>query len=246
MEIQFANTHAMSAMNFQESSIKPQVDAIKVTNDSLKSAESSFNTINSEKTVSMSQLLALLSEIIESSASLRSVMMANRISEAEATAEMAKVAAAVKKDDAHLKFGIKLASGVFSMGMSTVAAVRTGQIKMVQDKHLSKVGMNENTRVSDLSADKINEISASLQQQRTGKYNMLNQTSGAADNLMGNVSEMISASAIQKQEETKSSIDLKEKLDAQLSSFIDTLGNTIAQILKSLEAIQSASLVTNR
>ncbi|EKT60076.1 hypothetical protein [Providencia sneebia] len=246
MEIQFTNTHAMSAMNFQDNANKPQVDAIKQTNDSLKSAESGFKTINSEKTVSMSQLLALLSEIIDASASLRNVMMINRITEAGATAEMAKVAAGVKKDDAHLKFGIKLASGVFSMGMSTVAAVRTGQVKMVQDKHLSKAGLGENARVSDLSADKINEISASLQQQRTAKYNMVNQTSGAADNMMGNVSEMISASAIQQQEETKSSIDLKEKYDAQLTSFIDTLGNTIAQILKSLEAIQAASLVTNR
>ncbi|EMA4781813.1 type III secretion system protein [Providencia rettgeri] len=245
MSIQLMSNQVSFKEAYQDNQSTSQVNVIQQTNEGLKSFEMGLTEINASKTVSMSQLLALLSQVIESSSSLRSVIQINKIEEAKETVSLAKMVAEVKKDDAHLKFGIKLASGVMNMGLSTVAAVRTGQIKTVQDKHLSKLGGGEKARVSDLPASKINDIAASLQQQRTAKYNMVNQTAGAADNLIGSVNEMIYASNVQTQEEVKSSIDLKEKYDAQLTEFINSLATTLAEIRKALETIQSASLVTN-
>ncbi|OWF72388.1 hypothetical protein B4907_22615, partial [Yersinia kristensenii] len=80
-------------------------------------------------TVSMSQLMSLLNMIIESSQKLRSQLLSNRIDEAMATADLAKMLAVDKKDSAQLKFGINLASSVVSMGIQTVSAFRTGQCK---------------------------------------------------------------------------------------------------------------------
>ncbi|WP_139336790.1 type III secretion system protein [Yersinia enterocolitica] len=197
-------------------------------------------------TVSMSQLMNLLNMIIESSQKLRSQLLSNRIDEAMATADLAKMLAVDKKDSAQLKFGINLASSVVSMGIQTVSAFRTGQCKPLEDKHLSKLGGGSGAKVANLSPQELNNFTASLQQQRTAKYNTVSQMADMSRKMVGDINEIQNADKVRRQDETQSTKELKQKYDEHMTPFIDSLGNELMQLLKMKEAIQGTSLVTNR
>lgn len=230
----------------QDNNKTAQPEEMDLVTSSMTVGQSGLNKIQNDGVVSMSQLLALLAMIIESSQLLRTQVLTNRINEAMATAEVAKVLAADKKDSAHTKFGINLAAGVVSMGLTTASAFKAGQFKKVEDKHLTKLGHGENAKVSDLSVDRLNEITASLQQQRTAKYNTVSQLSGASKEMIGNVNEIQNSDQVKRQDETQATKDLKQRYDEQLTTFIDSLSNELTQLLKAMEAVQAAAQVTNR
>jgi len=221
--------------------------------------------------ISMADLLALLSQIIESSQQVRAQVMKNRIGEAMSTSALATMLAKDKCSDAKLRFGITLASSVVHMGMTTVATVRIGQTKTLKDKHLSKMADNgsqnaggvkllqktdletgkvtnfdKSPKVSDLTLKELNKYTASLQQQRTAKYNTVTQMGGMADGMVGNANEIQNAEQVKKQEEILASKNLKEKFDAQLDQYLQDLTAEAVKLNEILEAITKASLVTNR
>lgn len=221
--------------------------------------------------VSMADLLALLSQIIESSQQVRAQVMKNRIGEAVATSALATMLAQDKCGDAKLRFGITLASSVVNMGLTTAATVRIGQTKTLKDKHLSKMAdaggadaggvkllkttdlesgkvtnVDKSPKVSDLTPKELNKYTASLQQQRTAKYNSVTQMGGMADGMVGNANEIQNAEQVKGQEETQASKDLKEKFDAQLDQYIQDLTAEAVKLNEILEAVAKASLVTNR
>lgn len=234
-------------VTFSQDDVKtPQLEEHNLVNDSFKVAKSEISSIQDNGSVSLSHLLALLAMIIESSKLLRTEVLMNRISEAEATVGLAHLLAADKKSSANTKFGINLAAGVVSMGITSAAAVKTGQFKKVEDKHLTKLGYGENAKVSNLSTDRLNEITASLQQQRTAKYNTVSQLSGVSKELIGNVNEIQNAGQVKRQDDTQATKDLKKTYDDQLNSFIDSLGNELNQLHKTMELVQGAMLVNNR
>ncbi|EKT64608.1 hypothetical protein [Providencia burhodogranariea] len=246
MEMNIANINNRFVA-FSPDNIKtPQAEKHSLVNDSVNIAKSELNTINDTGSVSMSHLLALLAMIIESSKLLRSEVLMNRINEAGATVELAHVLAADKKSSATTKFSINLAAGVVSMGITSAAAFKTGQFKKVDDKHLVNLGYGENAKVSNLSVDRLNEITASLQQQRTAKYNTITQLSGVSKELIGNVNEIHNAGEVKRHDDTQATKDLKKTYDDQLSSFIDSLGNELNQLHKAMESVQGAMLVNNR
>ncbi|AQS37659.1 type III secretion system protein [Shewanella psychropiezotolerans] len=234
------------------------------------SYDSSLTEVN-KGTVSMSDLLALLSQIIASSREVRAQVMKNRIGEAVATSALATMLAQDKSNDAKLRFGISLASSVVNMAMTTGATVRIGQTKTLTDKHLSKMSGNgaadtggvkllkvtdlesgkitnldKSPKVSDLTSKELNKYTASLQQQRTAKYNSVTQMGGMADGMVGNANEIQNAEQVKGQEELQASKDLKEKFDAQLDQYIQDLTAEGVKLNEILDAVARASLVTNR
>lgn len=246
MTINIGNISTPFAAVYPENDKKLQSKDMELVTSSMNVGKSELNNIQDNGSVSMSHLLALLAMIIESSKLLRTEVLMNRISEAEATAGLANILAADKKSSANMKFGISLGAGVVSMGITSAAAFKTGQFKKVEDKHLTKLGYGENAKVSNLSTDRLNEITASLQQQRTAKYNTISQLSGVSKELIGNVNEIQNAGQVERQDNTQATKDLKKTYDDQLTSFIDSLGNELNQLHKAMESVQGAMLVTNR
>lgn len=228
----------------------PQLEEHSLVNDSFNIAKSEINNVQDNfqdnDPVSMAHLLALLAMIIESSKLLRTEVLINRINEAEATVGLAHTLAADKKSSATTKFSISLGAGVLSMGITSAAAIKTSQFKKVDDKHLTKLGYGENAKVSNLSTDRLNEITASLQQQRTAKYNTVSQLGNVSKELIGNLNEIQNAGQVKRQDDMQATQDLKKTYDGQLTAFIDTLNNEFNQLLKSMDAVQGAMLVNNR
>lgn len=132
------------------------------------------------------------------------------------------------------------------MAVISAAAFKTGQFKKVEDKHLTKLGYGDNAKASNLSTDRLNEITASLQQQRTAKYNTITQLSGVSEKLVGNVNELQNAARVERQDDTQATKDLKKTFDDQLNSFIDALGNELNQLHKLMESVQGTMLANNR
>lgn len=196
--------------------------------------------------ISMSELLALLAQIIESSQRLRAQMMQNRITEAVATNDLAIKMSGDKCSDAQRKFAITLAAGVATMAMSTAATVRMGQSKTLTDKHVTDLTKGKNTSVSSLDAKSINQFTASLQEARTAKYRSVAQMSEMGSNMTGNVNEIQHADQVRQQEESQASKDLKEKFDAQLDQYIQDLTQEAVKLNEILDAVAKASLATNR
>ncbi|EJL6463813.1 type III secretion system protein [Vibrio cholerae] len=196
--------------------------------------------------VSMSDLLALLAQIIESSQRLRAQMMQNRITEAVATSDLAVKLSGDKCSDAQRKFGITLAASVATMAMSTAATVRMGQSKTLKDKHVTDLTKGKNTSVSSLDSRSVNKFTANLQEARTAKYRSVSQMSEMASSMVGNVNEMQHADQVRKQEETQASKELKEKFDAQLDQYIQDLTQEAVKLNEILDSVAKASLVHNR
>lgn len=194
----------------------------------------------------MSELLALLAEIIKASKELRSQVMSNKITEAKATTELAVSLADDRKHDAIVKFGITLASCVVSMAITSASSVRMGQTKILKDKHLASMSGDSNMRVADLSAKDINKFSAQLQQGRTAKYNTVAQTGNMANSMVGNINDMRHAEEVKHQEEGTASKQLKEKVDAMLDGYLQDLTQAAVKLNEILDTMQRASLVTNR
>jgi hypothetical protein len=232
--------------------------------------ENSLNVAN-KGTMSMADLLALLTQIIGASHQLRNQVMMNRIGEAVATSALATKLAQDKCGDAKLRFGITLASSVVNMAMTTAATVRIGQTKTLKDKHLSKMAdkgandvggvkllkttdlksgkvtnVDKSTKVSDLTPKELNKYTASLQQQRTAKYNSVTHMGGMADGMVGNANEIQNSEQVKGQELILASKELKEKFDAQLDQYIQDLTAEAVKLNEILEAVAKASLVTNR
>ncbi|MDN3612035.1 type III secretion system protein [Vibrio ostreicida] len=197
-------------------------------------------------TVSMSDLLALLAEIIESSQRLRAQVMQNRIGEAVATSDLAVKIAGDKCGDAQRKFGITLAASVATMALSTAATVRMGQTKTLQDKHVTDMTGGKSTSVKSLDSKSVNDFSARLQEGRTGKYRAVSQMGEMGNSMVGNVNEMQHAAEVRTQEETQATKELKEKFDAQLDQYIQDLTQEAVKLNEILDAVAKASLVTNR
>ncbi|GHW44603.1 type III secretion system protein [Vibrio cholerae] len=196
--------------------------------------------------VTMSELLALLAEIIKASKDLRSQVMINKITEAKATTDLAVHLAADRKNDAQVKFGITLAASVVSMAITSGSSVRMGQTKTLKDKHLSSMSGDSNMRVTDLSAKDINKFTANLQQSRTAKYNTVAQTGTMANSMVGNINDIRNAEEVKHQEEGTASKQLKEKVDAMLDGYLQDLTQAAVKLNEILDAMQRASLVTNR
>ncbi|EGQ8681739.1 type III secretion system protein [Vibrio parahaemolyticus] len=196
--------------------------------------------------VSMSELLALLSQIISSAKELRSQVMQSRIDEAKATTELAIVLADDRRSDAQMKFGISLASSVMNMALTTASSVRIGQTKTLKDKHLSSMSGNGDMKVSDLSMKDLNKFTAQLQQARTAKYNTVSQSGNMANSMVGNANDIINAEEVKHQEEGTASKQLKEKVDAHLDQFIQELTTEAVKLNEILDLMARASLVTNR
>lgn len=196
--------------------------------------------------VSMADLLALLNEILEANQKLRSQVMRDRITEAKATTQLAVHLAEDRKHDAQVKFGISLAAGVMSMALQSVASVRMGQSKSVQDKHLKAMTGDSGAKVSDLSMKDLNKFTATLQQGRTAKYNMVGQAGNMANTMVGHVNDMQNAEQVKHQEEGTASKQLKEKVDQALDTYVQSLTQAVKQLNEILESMQKASLVTNR
>lgn len=196
--------------------------------------------------VSMSDLLAMMLEIIESSHKLRSEVMQNRINEASTTRKLAISLAADKCHDARVKFGITLAASVVTMGVSTFATIRMSRPKTLQDRHVRNMSGDENVSVKSLDAKTRNDFSARLQEARTGKYRGVSQGAEVAQGVVGNVNEMQNAAQIRNQEETQATKDMKEKFDASLDQYIQNLTQDTAKLNDILDSMTKANLVTNR
>lgn len=207
--------------------------------------ESSVKKI-STGTVTMSDLLALMDEILKANRELRSQVMQNRITEAKATTDLAVVLADDRKRDAQVKFGITLAASVVNMAITSVASVRIGQTKTLQDKHLASMSGDSGAKVSELSMKDVNKFSASLQQSRTAKYNTVAQTGNMANSMVGNINDMRNAEEVKHQEEGTASKQLKEKVDQLLDTYLQNLTQASVKLNEILDAMQRASLVTNR
>ncbi|WP_158161069.1 type III secretion system protein [Grimontia hollisae] len=213
--------------------------------DKWKQLESSVKQI-STGTVTMSDLLALMDELLKANRELRSQVMQNRITEAKATTDLAVVLADDRKHDAQVKFGITLAASVVNMAITSVASVRIGQTKTLQDKHLKSMTGDSAAKVSDLSMKDMNKFSASLQQGRTAKYNTVSQTGNMANSMVGNINDMRNAEEVKHQEEGTASKQLKEKVDQLLDTYLQNLTQASVKLNEILDAMQRASLVTNR
>lgn len=196
--------------------------------------------------VSMSDLLALLAQIIESALRLRAQLMQNRITEAEMMCVLANDLSHDICRDAQQKFGITLATGAAMMVMSTGIGVRTAQSKTLKDKHVTDLAKGKNTSVSSLDSHSVNNFTASLQEARTAKYRSVLQMSELASSMVGNVNEMQHADQVRKQEETRASKELKEKFDAQLDQYIQDLTQDAVNLNLILESVAKTMLVHNR
>ncbi|WP_208990572.1 type III secretion system protein [Vibrio sp. CUB2] len=203
-------------------------------------------TGGSHSSVTMAELLALMTEIIESSHELRSQVMQNRISEASATYDLAVALAADKCHDAQTKFGITLAASLITMGVSTFATMRMAQPKTLQDKHIRSMSGDETVTVKSLDAKTRNDYAARLQDARTGKYRGVSQGTELAQGVVGNVNEMQNAAQIRNQEETQATKEMKAKFDDQLTEYIQNLTQETAKLNEILDSIAKASLATNR
>ncbi|HCH6235302.1 TPA: type III secretion system translocator protein VopD2 [Vibrio parahaemolyticus] len=241
MSINVVNSVNLAQPVIPESSVK----GTAIDTNQWKDFERSVAKI-SEGGVSMSELLALLAEIIKASKELRSQVMSNKITEAKATTELAVSLADDRKHDAIVKFGIMLASSVVSMAITSASSVRMGQTKILKDKHLASMSGDSNMRVADLSAKDINKFSAQLQQGRTAKYNTVAQTGNMANSMVGNINDMRHAEEVKHQEEGTASKQLKEKVDAMLDGYLQDLTQAAVKLNEILDTMQRASLVTNR
>jgi hypothetical protein len=206
----------------------------------------SAESVDTHSSVTMADLLALMTQIIESSHELRSQVMQNRINEASATCDLAVSLAADKCRDAQTKFGITLAASIVTMGVSTFATVRMAQPKTLQDKHVQSMSGDKTTTVKSLDAKSRNDYAARLQDARTGKYRGVSQGAEMAQGVVGNVNEIQNSAQIRNQEETQATKDMKEKFDSQLDQYIQNLTQETAKLNEILDSIAKASLVTNR
>lgn len=189
----------------------------------------SAESVDTHSSVTMADLLALMTQIIESSHELRSQVMQNRINEASATCDLAVSLAADKCRDAQTKFGITLAASIVTMGVSTFATVRMAQPKTLQDKHVQSMSGDKTTTVKSLDAKSRNDYAARLQDARTGKYRGVSQGAEMAQGVVGNVNEIQNSAQIRNQEETQATKDMKEKFDSQLDQYIQNLTQEIGR-----------------
>ncbi|AVI67760.1 type III secretion system protein [Shewanella sp. WE21] len=263
MNTQFAQ-QLMTEVPTSTNNLKP-IDEQK-WNSYKSAAEKALNG-----SVTMADLLALFSQIIEASQKLRSEVMKNRIGEAVATSKIATMLAKDKCSDAQLQFGIKLASGAVSMAMTAGASIRIGQTKVLQDKHLSRptdkgiantggvkllkstdlesgkvTHLDKSPKVSDLTPQDINKFTANIQQGRTTKYNGVITASQLASNLVDSANSMRDAEQVKGQNEIQAAKELKEKFDGQLDQFVQNLTSEHVKLNEILDALAKASLVTNR
>lgn len=196
--------------------------------------------------ISMSDLLSLLSQIIESSKRLYEQMLANRNTEALATCHLAIKIAGDKSSDAQRKFGITLAASTMTMAITTATAVKNGQCKTLKDKHVTDLTNGKNTSVKSLDSHSVNKFTSDLNEARLAKYRSVSQMSEMAGHMVGNVNEIQHADEVRKQEETQAIKELKEKFDGQLDQFIQSLQDQETQLNNLLDSVNKASLPNNR
>lgn len=225
-----------------------QENLVRLSDSSSTAHETSISaeSVDTHSSVTMADLLAMMTKIIESSHDLRSQVMQNRINEASATCDLAVSLAADKCRDAQTKFGITLAASIVTMGVSTFATVRMAQPKTLQDKHVQSMSGDKTTTVKSLDAKSRNDYAARLQDARTGKYRGVSQGAEMAQGVVGNVNEIQNSAQIRNQEETQATKDMKEKFDSQLDQYIQNLTQETAKLNEILDSIAKASLVTNR
>ncbi|CAQ85544.1 MULTISPECIES: hypothetical protein [Photorhabdus] len=241
--IQFSAVSAITSTFEDQPKVGVENRELQVISAKMASMEPLAKSLNQQVesgTVSMSQLMKLIGMIIDSSKELRSQLLFNRIDEAMSTLELGIALAQNKKETAQVKFGLNMAISLVSMTIQTASAYQTSKFKTVKDKHLPE------GKVSDLSAQQRNEISATLQQARTAKYNNVTNLAQMSNKIGSDGVEFLHADNVQNDEENQASKETKQKFDEQLTQFIESLGNELVQLLKMMEAIQGATLVTNR
>lgn len=190
-----------------------------------------------EVTVSLAELLSLLSDILEASGKLRNQMMINRVDNAEASVKMASAIARDKESDAMLKFGLSMMSGVMSMGLTAASSIKIGSPKGVQDKHVQLERGNPNAGVKDLSPQELNDLSSRLQQARTQKYSGVNQMAGMADNVTQKAVEMNNASEVEQQQQAEAAKSHQDKLAELVNMMIDSLAKELTKVLQLTEEV---------
>ncbi|NRN28539.1 type III secretion system protein [Photorhabdus heterorhabditis] len=241
--IQFSAVSAMTSTFEDQLKTGVENKELQVISAKMANIEPQVKSLNQQVeagTVSMSQLMKLIGMIIDSSKELRSQLLFNRIDEAMSTLELGIALAQNKKETAQVKFGINMAISLVSMTIQTASAYQTSKFKTVKDKHLPE------GKVSDLSAQQRNDISATLQQARTAKYNNVTNLAQMSNKVGSDGVEFLHADNVRHDEENQASKETKQKFDEQLTQFIESLGNELVQLLKMMEAIQGAALVTNR
>ena len=198
--------------------------------------------------VSLADLLALLAQIIESEQKLRNEVMQNSIAEGVAIKDFAQLIAADKCSDAQRKFGITLAVSVATMALSTAATVKMAQPKSLSQKHLSNTSgqYKDVATLKDKNPKLYDEMTATLQQNRTHKYQSVAQMSNSSGQMAGNANEIQHADQVRQQEEMQASKDFQEKRVAQLNEFIQNLTQSSFKWNDVLDAVAKASLATNR
>ncbi|EGQ8442520.1 type III secretion system protein [Vibrio cholerae] len=195
--------------------------------------------------ISVTELLALISQIIESSQRLRSQLMNNRIGEAVATSELARKIAGDKCSDSRKKFAITLAAGVLSMGVSTVAGISTLRNKKLDDKMVTKLSNGTQSSVKSLSAADVNKFNSELLNKNTNKFRAVEQLGKTSESLTNNANEIQHAAQVRQQEETQASRELKEKFDSQIDQYIQNLTQEhvkLNEILNQMEMAKQANM----
>jgi len=199
-----------------------------------------------KKEISMSDLLALLAQIIESSQKLRAQVMENRISQANATMELAMSIADKKAFDEKVKFGITLAASVATMALTTAGTVKMGQTKTLKDKHVLDLTDGRSATVSSLDSKTMNELTGQLRDKSLSKYRAFGQMSESGRVMVGNVNDIQHAEQVKTQEEAQATKSNKEKLDTMLDQYLQDLVKEAVKLNELSGAITQAALAVNR
>ncbi|MCX9560022.1 type III secretion system protein [Vibrio cholerae] len=236
-----------SAITFAEESHAQQTVMVDVNelNHKLITCAKQLNEIK-DGPVLMSELLALLAEIIKSNRSLYEQLTTNRTSEALATCKLAMKIANDKESAEVKKFAIGLATSVATMAITTCSAVKSGQCKTLKDKHLTDLTTGQQGSVRSLDARTLNKKTSDLNESRLAKYRATAQAAEMGGNMVGNVKDMEHANDVCEQEKTQANKELKVKLDQQIDQFIANLEEGHSKLTELLNSANQASSPNNR
>lgn len=202
--------------------------------------------INKGNTASFSDLLALLAAIIATSEKLRSSVAQSKIDNAVTTQTLAVNLAATKEVNAKEKFVISAVTGTLNMALSTVSAVRIGQTKLVQDKHIAPAADGSSRGVKDLSTSELRDFSNNLQQARTSKYTSLSRLGDMSSKVADSANEAGYASKVRQEDELASTKELVGQFQSVLDQALNTLTQELVKLNDLLAAFVRATAATNR
>ena len=197
-------------------------------------------------TVTMTDLLVLLAQIMESAREVRVQTSYNRIALASDIQELAGKIADLKMNDSQRKAAIDMAAGICVMAVNTCATARVATPKSVQDKHVVGMTDGRQSKVSDLSTKEVNEFQTQLQEQRTAKYTAVSRTSEMAQGMVGSGNEIQHATGVAEQEKAQSNKELQGQFVPQLEEFINALGKQLSALNDILQVVNQALQANDR